>query len=312
MTKEKNNNTFKLNNNFVHTLDKIINTGIPLEVSLGKYSCYIVTKNDNEKYKFITAMQSKLTFVGYAKILKDLKRPEVDAILSDMQDSVLESNNLYFSMGRYESKEYKNAVCVDLNSAYLQALFNLGLITSETKNWIETKLTKKERLVAVGMLAKQKEIIHFSGKKIVQDYKEVSKLRYIFNAVIQEVNKVMLDVQNHFIDDFIAYWVDGIYLHNEFIAFEVQEMFEKAGFPCKIEYLDDFKAEFKFTYMAYSYYKEGTYKILHVPVKEIQDEMRKNLTRSINSRRRDSNLGEIDTSPYLRDKKQYSQADLFD
>lgn len=307
---KKENNTFKLNGKFVNILDKIVETGIPLEVGLGKYSCFIKTKNDNVRYKFITTLQSKLTFVGYAKILKDLKRPEVQAILSDMKDNVHESDNLYFNMGKYESNVFENAVCVDLNSAYLQALFNLSLITESTKIWIEVNLSKKERLVCVGMLAKQKEIIHFLDGKIMQDYKEVSELRFIFNAVIQEVNRVMTAVQNNYLDDFLAYWVDGIYLQNEYMAMEVQDMFQAAGFPCKIEYLKDFKSEFKFTYMAYSYYKDGVYKVLHVPIKEIQEEMRKNLTRSINNRRRGQNLGAIDTTPYISDKK-YTQADLF-
>ena len=94
--------TFKLNQDFVQILDKAIATGIPLEVGLGKYSCYIKAKNSGSKYKFITSMQSKLTFVGYAKILKDLKREEVSVIISDLEDNVHEKNNLYFSMGRYE------------------------------------------------------------------------------------------------------------------------------------------------------------------------------------------------------------------
>ena len=304
--------TFKLNQDFVQILDKAIATGIPLEVGLGKYSCYIKAKNSGSKYKFITSMQSKLTFVGYAKILKDLKREEVSVIISDLEDNVHEKNNLYFSMGRYESKKYDSAVCVDLNSAYLQAMYNLCLITKETKDWIENNLTKRERLVAVGMLAKRKEVLHFSGTKIVQDYLEESELRFIFNAVIQEVNRVMMHVQNHFIDDFIAYWVDGIYLKNEWMAIDVKMMFEEAGFPCKIEYLKNFQSKFKFTYMEYSYTKEGDYKCLNIPVKEIQEEMRRNLNRSINSKRRDENLGELDPLPYESKSKYFSQADLFD
>ena len=137
MPKKHNIITCKLDNNFNRILDKYIKTGLPLEVGLGKYSSYIKTLKNGVKYKFITKLQSKKTFIGYAKILKDLKREEISVLLSDLKDNVHEKNNRYYSQGSYSSLDYKNAVCVDLNSAYLQALFNLTLITEDTKNWIE-------------------------------------------------------------------------------------------------------------------------------------------------------------------------------
>jgi hypothetical protein len=89
-------------------------------------------------------------------------------------------------------------------------------------------------------------------------------------------------------------------------------MFEAAGFPCKIEYLTDFKSKFNFTYMDYSYYKDGQFKILNIPVKEVQESMRKNLVASINSKRIEQRLDAIDTTSYFEKSKYYSQADLFD
>jgi len=310
--------TCKLTNTFNQTLDRFIKTGIPLEVGLGKYSAYILTKNGNTKYKFITKLQSKKTFIGYAKILKDLKRPEISVLLSDLEDNVKESNNVYYSQENYISYDFDNAVCIDLNSAYLQALFNLTLITIDTKVWIETKLTKAERMVAVGMLAKQKEILHFNEGKIQQDYKEPSKNRFIFNAVIQEVAGIMKQVQLHHLDDFIAYWVDGIYLKNEFIAYDIVEEFEKAGFPCKIENVTEFKSRFKFNYMEYTYLKDGVFKILNLPIKSVNDNIKKNLMAMVNGHRLknkfDSMPCKIEDNEYIGalSNKPYSQAGLFD
>jgi len=317
MRRKTNIITCHLDTNFNRNLEKLVKTGIPLEVGLGKYSAYIKTINDNTKYKFITKLQSKRTFIGYAKILKDLKRPEIEVLLSDMEDNVSESKNMFYDLQTYHTVEYEEAVCVDLNSAYLQALFNLGLITEGTKEWIETKLSKSERLVCVGMLAKQKEILHFNKGKIQQDYLEPSKHRFIFNAVIQEVASVMNRVKTKHIDDFIAYWVDGIYLKNEFIAFEVEEEFKKAGYPCKIEEITNFKSEFKFSYMQYSYMKDGQPKMLSVPIKKVADNMKKDLMKLVNSYRRDKLIGDVETQiedVYIGalQNKQYSQADLFD
>lgn len=317
MRKKTNIITCHLDQHFNKTLDRLIKTGIPLEVGLGKYSAYIKTINDNTKYKFITKLQSKRTFIGYAKILSDLKRPEVDVLLSDMQDNISEANNMYYDLQTYHTVEFDSAVCVDLNSAYLQALFNLGLITEKTKDWIQVNLKKDERLVCVGMLAKQKEILHFNNGKIQQDYLEPSKHRFIFNAIIQEVASVMNRIKSYHMEDFIAYWVDGIYLKNEFIAFDVVDEFEKAGYPCKIEEITNFKSEFKFSYMQYSYMKDGKSKILSVPIKKVNDNMKKDLMKLVNGYRRENMIGEADLNfedVYIGalQNKQYSQADLFD
>ena len=319
MPKKHNIITCKLDNNFNRILDKYIKTGLPLEVGLGKYSSYIKTLKNGVKYKFITKLQSKKTFIGYAKILKDLKREEISVLLSDLKDNVKEKNNRYYSQGSYSSMHYKNAVCVDLNSAYLQALFNLTLITEDTKNWIEKNLNKSERLVCVGMLAKQKEILHFKDGKIQQDYREPSKHRYIFNAVIQEVSNVMQKVQTNHLDDFIAYWVDGIYLKNEWIAIDVLNEFEKSGFPAKIENMTEFKSCFKFNHMEYTYYKDGGFKILNLPIKSVNDNIKKNLLNLVNSYRTKKRLSEIEEDFQINkvyvaslENKPYSQIDLFD
>ena len=319
MPKKHNIITCKLDNNFNRILDKYIQTGLPIEVGLGKYSSYIKTLKNGVKYKFITKLQSKKTFIGYAKILKDLKRDEISVLLSDLKDNVHEKNNRYYSQGSYSSEDYKEAICVDLNSAYLQALFNLSLITKHTKDWIEKNLNKSERLVCVGMLAKQKEILHFKDGKIQQDYKEPSKNRYIFNAVIQEVSNVMQKVQSNHIDDFIAYWVDGIYLKNEWIAYDVVNEFEKAGFPAKIENMTNFKSRFKFNHMEYTYYKEGSYKILDLPIESVNDHIKRNLMTLVNSYRTKQRMSQVEqdyenTKSYVAalDNKPYSQADLFD
>ena len=312
--------TCKLDNDFNKILDQYIKTGLPLQVGLGKYSSYIITTISNIKYKFITKLQSKKTFIGYAKILKDLKRPEIEVLLSDMQDNVHEKNNVFYANDNLKSLDFKNAICVDLNSAYLQALFNLSVITLDTKEWIEKNLNKGERMVCIGMLAKQKEILHFNKGKLQQDYKEPSKHRYIFNAVIQEVAGAMTKVVSNNTDDFIAYWVDGIYLKNEWIAYDVMQEFENAGFPCKIENLTEFKSRFKFNYMEYTYFKDGIFKVLNLPIKSINDSIKRNMNIMVNNYRAEKRLESIVPDQERKEKiyigaltnKQYSQADLFD
>ncbi len=109
MAKKQKIITCKLNRDFPKLLDSFINMGTPLEVGLGKYSSYIITKNSSKKYKFLTKMQTKKTFIGYVKILKDLKRPEVEVVLSDLEDNIKESDNTYFDYGKAQNCDHKNS-----------------------------------------------------------------------------------------------------------------------------------------------------------------------------------------------------------
>lgn len=305
MAKKQKTITCKLDRNFPKILDSFINLGTPIDVGLGKYSSFIYEKYTNTKYKFLTKLQTKKTFIGYVKILKDLKRDSIQVILSDLQDNVHEKNNTYFDYGRAETKVYNDAVCVDLNSAYLQALFNLELITKDTKNWIDKYLSKSERLVCVGMLAKRKEVLTFSNKKIVTERLDESKHRFVFNAVIQEVASVMNNVMKHHTEDFIAYWVDGIYLKNEWIALDVAQQFEDAGFPCKIEYLENFKSKVNISHITYTYNKEGKFKRLEIPVMQYHKNRQREILSVINSKRIERNLPPIDIQTIQ--KKTYTQ-----
>jgi len=311
MAKKRQYKNVYLNKHFHSIVDSFIEMGLPIEVGLGKYSSYVLFKDSNIKFKFISKFHSKLTFVGYAKILKDLKRPEISVLLSDLQDSIKEDSNIYYSTGKFETCSYPNAVCFDLNSAYLQALLNLGLITESTKDWIDTKLTKTERLVCVGMLAKRKEIVHFNNGVIQQDYVNESDKRFIFNAAIQEVARVMQEVKAHFESDFIAYWVDGIYMQNEFNAFEMQMLFEKNGFPVKVEEITDFQAKFKFDSMEYRYFKDGEPKIIRMPIASVYKEIKKNVVDVLNRKRREQGLSvEIDVK--MIEERFVKQAQIFE
>jgi hypothetical protein len=69
--------------------------------------------------------------------------------------------------------------------------------------------------------------------------------------------------------------------------------------------------------MRYSYMKDGKSKILSVPIKKVNDNMKKDLMRLVNGYRRENMIGEVDLNfedVYIGSlqNKQYSQADLFD
>lgn len=287
--------SYVLDHSFPQILESYIESGLKFTAGLGKYSNWIEFES-GEKFKYILNKQTKRTFIGFNKIRADLKREEVSVLLSDLEDATIESENNYYDLNLYSNESYKELYCVDLNSAYLQALLNLGLIRDETKEWIDSRLTKRERLVAVGMLAKQKHICHFAGGEEIQDYKEPSPLRFVFNALVQDVNRVMSGVRRNFEEDFVFYWVDGIYMKNEFIALQVEEYFNSMGYPCKIEHLTDFKSRNVMAHMEYTFNKEGEKKMHKVPIEAVYSDIRRDLLSMLKGKVRANRLSKVPTS----------------
>jgi len=117
----------------------------------------------------------------------------------------------YDSNPKIENVRYDTCFNIDLSSAYAYCLFNSGLITQKTFNYL-LKLPKMERLTSVGMLATSHVKYFYSGGKCVdfQPYREPTA--QIFFYLIDEINYLMQDIKWMLGNDFIFYWVDGVFM----------------------------------------------------------------------------------------------------
>jgi hypothetical protein len=107
---------------------------------------------------------------------------------------------------------YDNVLELDINKAYYKVLFNLGYIEEDFYNEC-INLPKKIRLALVGSLATQKSIFYYENGKLERH--EVTKndtLRNVFFQLVSEVDEVLTVFQKMAGENFIFYWVDGIYL----------------------------------------------------------------------------------------------------
>lgn len=310
MAEKKPVRTARLNQEFPTVFQGFLDHGLTFSIGVGKYSHWI--DFPDERIKFIMRNQSRKTFIGTGMLKRDFKRESASVILSDLEDNVKESDNIYFSVGTFLNFHHKELWCVDLNSAYLQCLFNLGLITPKTSYWISKHLTKQERLVAVGMLAKQKHIYSFSeGKQVGDPDIDADKYRFVFNAVIQETNAILEKAARIAGDDYIFYWVDGIYLKDEWSALLIAELFRDNGFPCKIEYLTNFESQNHLKHMQFTFYKDGEKKMHNIPVDEVTKDIRSNLKLALNQNQMVSRHGSLDAQAILDAYKTRSQLDIF-
>ena len=130
----------------------------------------------------------------------------------------------------------ENLVYIDINGAYWQTAHHLGIINDAlyTKG---LEVNKIVRLAALGSLAKTKDVWKYDGK----DLKKAETLRSsetenLWFAICKRVSDVMVEVVNKIGDDFVFYWVDGIYIRDNVKAFNtVNNIFLDRGYTSKFE-----------------------------------------------------------------------------
>lgn len=299
---------FKYNGDFIGVIDWLNKGDYKFKASISTYSAII--EFDGYKEMYVTNLMSERVFKAFNMIKSDLKRDEVSVVLSDLKDNIEERNNRYYNIKYKGDKFYKNAVCVDLNSAYLQALYNYGLIRERTFKYINNCLNKFDRLACVGMLASKKNILHFKNGQMQQEYVDESPLRFVFNALIQSVNEVMNKIADHFFNDFIAYWVDGIYMSNEYMAWDIEEMFNDYGFPAKTEELTNFNISYRFEHYQLDFKKDNKDKTLLIPNEDVAKERKRLLNQGL-KRLRLTNAHVTDVEDIWK-PKHYKLGRLFD
>jgi len=148
----------------------------------------------------------------------------------------------YDSNPKIESIKYDTCFNIDLSSAYAYCLFNNGLITKKTFNYL-LKLPKMERLVSVGMLATSHVKYYYSGGNCVdfKPYREPTA--EIFFHLIDEINYMMQDIKWILGNDFIFYWVDGVFIKPSVSKQKIQKvenLLISMGYKYKYEKVENF------------------------------------------------------------------------
>lgn len=231
--------TLELNDGLARYIEHIRKLGLTFEAHIGGKSSSIVFQNQKEK--FLTDRVSKKAFIGNKMIVRDLDRDEVSILLSDLRDSINEDDNRYYSSRPMMPSRLDECYLVDINSAYLSVLLNFGLITKKTYDYINNNCNKKARLVAVGMLAARKDVYKFKKGEQSEHELVVAETRYLFNMCIQEVDDAMKAVAKELDNEYLFYWVDGIYLKTKEAAQRAMEILDSIGFKTKIKKLSSFK-----------------------------------------------------------------------
>ena len=210
--------------------------GLDFQVKHSNYNTQII--GQESVIKFIQTEHSIKVFIAYNKIVADLKK-------SDKTVEILQGE---WSTENFDSKNglkpcsYKTVLNLDITSAYPYCLFINKLICLDTFNYLMA-LPKNERLPAIGMIAKKSVWIDYQkGKAMTWDVK-TGEYANIFFFVIQQITDLMAWAADIAGDDFLFYWVDGIFLKPTISKKKLQEItgiFAEQGYYYKYENVKNF------------------------------------------------------------------------
>lgn len=142
----------------------------------------------------------------------------------------------YIRVSEYKVGErIEDLVYVDINGAYWQTAHNLGIISD--KLYLKgLDVGKIVRLAALGSLAKKKDIWKFDGLRFKKLDTVKNPNENLWFAICKRVSDVMGEVVNAIGDDFVFYWVDGIYIKNKpEVLQNVLSKFIEQGYSSKYE-----------------------------------------------------------------------------
>lgn len=233
-------------------------TGQEFDVIVQTYTTQI--KSDAGKFLFMDKSHSFKMFAAYSKLKKDITsfNSWAGEFIPDIK------NPTYFEHKFTEENFIPDVWNFDINSAYLCALYQWGMITTETYEYCKT-LKKADRLACVGMLASKKMIFHYSdtGNLYGLTEQRADTSKYFFWAVnyiteaMQETAR-WIEIKN----TFLFYWVDGIYCvpiepENIFENFIFANLKRDFGLDIKLEKLKAFNIKKKGKKWKVNYFKEG-------------------------------------------------------
>lgn len=209
-------------------------------VEIGNYSVNFLGPDKAKKGqpKLITEERTFKTFAAAKMIIRDAK---IAVKWNEIKGLTYETDN-FGIVGGIENCYAPEIINIDIKNAYPTCLRNEKLISIQTFNYL-SKLSKLDRLAAIGMCAKSSVIFEYEGGKLM-DYEPVeSETKNIFFHTLSTIQKLMVQAAGIAGEYYIYHWVDGIYLRPETppgIITQIKALFLSLYYETTIEVYKDF------------------------------------------------------------------------
>ena len=202
----ENFNIPRTSDNVQFNIDILNKLGVDFEVQHGTYTTTIVTEEGKARY-----MMNEYN----NRVFRCAAMIKSDVLNSKNAQEIMASKYLKTNFGLSNNKNSysaKQVLNIDISSAYATCLYNNELITDKTYKVLKS-LPKTERLPCVGMLATSHTKFQYSNGECYNVDLYRSPTAPVFFYLIDEINYIMQNIQFLLAEDFIFYWVDGIFFN---------------------------------------------------------------------------------------------------
>lgn len=222
------------------------------------YTTQVIEQGSDYSYLFAESFFK----ADFFQLVKELKQ-EIDNS-NIFVDEIPKESIIYFDVKDFDKRcnsyfEYEKVYNVDITACYLTILFTEGFIS---KTFFDKcmKIKKEYRLKLVGSLATTKTIFTIEKGKIKNiEQEKDERYRQIFFYVCFCAGELMTEIKKYLRNDFLFFWVDGIYFINQPPEF-VQYMLKTQKMESKIEILNNFVFEKKDFQYNISFFKKDEIK----------------------------------------------------
>lgn len=184
---------------------------------------YVEDKNSEKFIQLINLIKNEIT-----KNLANIENSPFSKI--DNKRQYFEYNEIVYSVAKNigEAHEFKDCYECDVTAAYYQAALYLGLISPKTFDLCTKTISKFERLKLLGSIASVKVISSYEGGQLIgsPEIKKNDKLRNAWFTICNVIDGCMKNFINILGENFIFYWVDGIYFKGSFKQGDVNNLNE--------------------------------------------------------------------------------------
>ena len=211
--------------------------GWPFTVQHGTYTTKVI-KPDKTQTNYITVQFRQKVFIAARMIKNDVeKSPQAQSIMQQQHYTRNYGNSE--SITELKAQQLYN---IDIKSAYPNCLFNNGLVTEKTANYVRG-LDKHEKLPAIGLLARSYTLFHYDFGQCYLVDKYQAPTAQIFFFLIQEIDRIMRDLKFILGRYFVYYWVDGIFFLRETpykLIQEAEDYIASEGYSYSFDIVNDF------------------------------------------------------------------------
>lgn len=243
------------------TINFLKEIAMPFKLTISNYTTKIECEIFSKQY--LTSMRSNECFAAFQKIKSDVKNkpiPHIDKKKIQYYDHDIRDN--YFSSEVYN---------IDLKSAYANVLLNEKYISDDTGKYL-ARLSKMDRLAAVGMLAGKKYVIEYNADgQIINTDRLMSETENFFLFAVDQTSKIMTELKKHIGSAYFYTWVDGIYFERDERALKkVTEYLQDCKYPFSFDVIQNFSCIIKKKFIQIAFEKEGLKKAFNIPNKHNQ------------------------------------------